>query len=136
MMPSKKGAIRLRSNIVVAGRPHGESVQADDRSSDDWWELVPGDLVGRYKPHFLNRAGASRRQRQEKGYYIECAYCRRLSHEISLDGCAEPGCHPPSAEEVRRARERRADALAAIEHEMAIIRQIELDSARGGKDPA
>lgn len=136
MTPSKKGAIRLRSNIVVAGRPHGESVQADDRSSDAWWELVPGELVGVYKPHFLSRAGASRRQLQENGYYLECAYCRRLSHEISLDGCAEPTCHPPSPEQVRRARQRRADALAAIEHELAAIRQLELDSARGGQDPA
>ncbi len=130
MSTHEKGEIRLRSNIVLADRPEGEALQSDARPRDDWWRLVPGDLVEFYKPGFLSRPGASGRQRSENGYYLECSYCQRLSHEISLNGCSNAMCVPPSESEVRRAQGRRSEALTTIEREMEMIRKEQLAAVR------
>src|SRR4051812_15486597 len=97
MSEGPRGAIRLRSNVVLADapRPYGYDV----------WELVPGDIVEDYKKGFLNNGYATRsRQRDEAGYYKPCPYCKRLAYQIELEGCDGVGCGSarPSDESVRR----------------------------------
>src|SRR4051794_9045343 len=105
-MTHRRGAIRLRSNVVMA-------------SDAALWDLVPGEIVEDYRPHRLSRAGASRRQRDEKGYYLECSYCERLAHEIGRDGCDDARClGRPSEAQIAVARARHEDALSLISAEM------------------
>src|SRR5688500_505278 len=96
-----RGEIRLRSNVVLSG---------DQSAKRAAWELVPGEIVEQYKPHFLSERGSSKRQRDERGYYLECSYCHRLAHEIGREGCADPRCAArPSEASVAVAQARHAD---------------------------
>src|SRR5687768_14281502 len=106
MTEHRRGAIRLRSNVVLAGNASRE---------DPAWDLVPGEIVETYKPHRLSAPGANRRQRAEAGYYRPCSYCDRYAHQIGHDGCDDPRCtSPPSEAQVAAAQARRGDAMALI----------------------
>ncbi|MGY0834218.1 Hsp70 family protein [Azospirillum argentinense] len=68
------GAVQTRSNVTGQ---HGD------------WRLVPGDIVPRYRPGFLDkRMGEhTERQRREATYYSRCGWCKRTAYEIERDGC-------------------------------------------------
>src|SRR4051812_8716599 len=120
MTEHRRGAIRLRSNVVLAA--HGSE-------KDEAWDLVPGEIVQVYKPHRLSARGANRRQREEAGYYQPCAYCERYAHEIGHDGCNDPRCSsPPSEAQVAAAQARRADAIALLATEREHITAATVES--------
>lgn len=104
----RRGAIRLRSNVVFV--EHGQI-------PEPVWDLVPGEIVETYEPHYLDRPLISRkRQRDERGYYLSCTYCHRLAHEIGRGGCEDPRCDAPhpDSDEVNRNRARYHEALELI----------------------
>ena len=71
-----------RSNIVVAGTV---------RTKDQHWQVVPGDLVDKWKPHFFNRQStkATLRQMEERNFYIKCEICNRSITTINREGRSE-----------------------------------------------
>lgn len=118
-MTDPRGAIRLRSNVVLDKGPGAH---------DTYWELVPGEIVSRYQPHRLGVRGAGGRQRQEAGYYVHCSYCGRNAYQIGLEKCEDPRCRfAPSDAEIAQARERHDKALGLIAAERAA-------TARGTED--
>lgn len=114
----RTGDICLRSNII--------QIADGDRSAADYaWTLVPGEIVERYKPHYLSMPGAPRRQRAENGFYLPCGTCHRPKHEIDRNGCDKPHCPSalPSAGSVAAAHARHQQALEAIAAERIVIAQ-------------
>ena len=81
----------LRSNITAQG---------------DAWTLVPGDIVEQWKPNHLvvGAIDATLLQREEKGYYVLCAYCKRHVSRIKVDGPVEDCKHYRCSEITRRNR--------------------------------
>lgn len=70
------------------------NVAVDDdgnRSKEDLWRLVPGDLVTIWRPgHFDSVAKVySERQRTEQAFYGLCSICRRTPTQISAEPPAE-----------------------------------------------
>lgn len=74
--------VALRSNIL-----HNQA-----------WTLVPGDIVELWKPSFLrvDFDDATEFQREERMYYVPCAFCHRTVYEIRQQGanevCARYAC--------------------------------------------
>lgn len=70
------GGVQLRSNVI-------------GRSSA--WEVVPGDIVERWRPNWFDRRStdATQRQRDEKDYYRDCSLCKRSISRIDAEGCQE-----------------------------------------------
>jgi molecular chaperone DnaK (HSP70) len=61
---TQPGSVRLRSNVT-------------DREGD--WPLVPGEIVGRYMPGYMDaRTGPPGYQVKERLYYEPCARCGRM----------------------------------------------------------
>jgi len=62
------------------------------------WTLVPGDIVELWKPSFLRADfnDATEFQRDERMYYVPCAFCHRTIYEIrqrgATDVCARHAC--------------------------------------------
>ena len=62
------------------------------------WTLVPGDIVELWKPSFVrvDFDDATEFQREERMYYVPCAFCHRTVYEISQQGanevCARYAC--------------------------------------------
>jgi len=82
------GQVRLRSNIAC----------------DPHWQMVPGDLIERYRPNwFDDRAREySTWQKRERDYYKDCPYCQRSRYQFRIEGCSQPSClwvriYPPAA---------------------------------------
>lgn len=69
-----KGSVQLRSNVIARANA---------------WEEVPGDVIERWRGHWFDRRSgtATRRQKEEKDYYRNCAQCRRSSYRIAVEGC-------------------------------------------------
>ncbi|OQW91638.1 MAG: hypothetical protein BWK79_16415, partial [Beggiatoa sp. IS2] len=67
-----EGSIKLRSNVVKSNQ-------------DSAWDLVPGDLVEKYRIHLPPQWTATKRQHDEKMYYIPCSLCNRTWHQIQLE---------------------------------------------------
>ena len=104
----RRGDVRLRSNVVLAGDQRGAQPRSLDAGSR-------GDRRSSTSRTLLAMRGANRRQRAESGYYLACSRCRRLAHEIGRDGCDDPRCTArPSEASVAAARARHEDALALI----------------------
>src|SRR3954451_11054073 len=117
----KKGAITVRSNVVLDGSR---------------WDLVPGELL-----HTIGRGrNSSRLQREEHMYYQPCSVCDRTIAEINLTGCTR--CtHAPSpsavvgAQEAHRARVEEARRREAAEN-AAIAEKSPLPLTRIRLDPS
>ena len=72
------GAVQLRSNITWR---------------EEEWDLVPGEIVEKYRPHHLDsRLRTNPRQISEKMYYVPCSVCKRNIYEINRNGCNEISC--------------------------------------------
>ena len=78
------GSIKFRSNIV---------------RGDQSWELVPGDLVDQYKNKLPPLWSLTRRQHDEKMYYVPCSLCQRTWHQIQLAGSEKCPCGIGSVKE-------------------------------------
>lgn len=93
MFKAEAGAIKFRSNIVRGNQS---------------WDLVPGDLVGRYKDKLPPRWQRTRRQCDEEMYYVPCTYCSRTWYQIRLEGSEDCACRGGSVKAsdaaARRAR--------------------------------
>ncbi|TWA85146.1 molecular chaperone DnaK (HSP70) [Azospirillum brasilense] len=90
------GAVRLRSNIA---------------RTQDAWDLVPGEIVERYRSSYLDkRLSPPQRQVEESMYYKPCSMCGKSTYEINSQGCAR--CRQPSPEEAAAAREALNAAIA------------------------
>ncbi len=79
------GAIKFRSNIVRGNQS---------------WDLVPGDLVERYRDRLPPLWQPTRRQHDEKMYYVPCTYCKRTWHQIRLEGSEDCTCRIGSVKKV------------------------------------
>lgn len=128
----RRGDIRLRSNVVLTGD--------ENATAAAWKSVVPGEIVHLYKPHLVAVDGLSQRQRDERGYYLECVECHRLAHEIGRDGCTNARCiAPPSDASVAAAHARHEDALQLIaaerEHLEAKTVETEREELRELLDP-
>jgi hypothetical protein len=109
-----RGAVRLRSNVVLE--------PPDRLALDRAWNLVPGEIVETWRPgHLQGPLSATRRQRDEKGLYLSCTLCGRLTHQIAREGCEAANCGAarPDSESVmaNRARHHEALELIALERE-------------------
>jgi hypothetical protein len=118
----RRGGIRLRSNVVMAG---------DEQARIQAYDLVPGEIVEQYKPHHLQGRGVPYRQRKESGYYASCL-CGRSWYEVGLHGCGlDPPCvHNPTEAERSAARARHEDALALIAAEREHIEAEKIQTER------
>lgn len=58
---------------------------------DSAWNLVPGDIIELWNPTYLavSAREATDLQREEKMYYVPCAYCRRYVSRIKAEGAVE-----------------------------------------------
>jgi hypothetical protein len=112
-----KARVQLRSNVVLDGEA---------------WHLVPGDALQQYAPHLLKRPHhPTARQRDEHMYYVPCSICRRLSHEIALEGCNQCS-HGPS----RAAQDAAIARHEAAQRELATLKQgLRPDEATLGERP-
>jgi len=88
------GSIKLRSNIVRGNQS---------------WELVPGDLIEKYKNKLPPRWELTTRQFDEKMYYVLCSLCNRTRHQIQIEGSEHCECRIGSVTE-NEARKRKAKA--------------------------
>ncbi|QBQ53823.1 Hsp70 family protein [Nitrosococcus wardiae] len=79
------GAIKFRSNIV---------------RGDQSWDLVPGDLVKKYRNRLPPLWEPTRRQHDEKMYYVPCTYCKRTWYQIRLEGSENCTCSSGSVKEM------------------------------------
>jgi hypothetical protein len=118
----RRGEIRLRSNVVMAG---------DEQARIQAYDLVPGEIVEQHKPHHLQGRGVPYRQRKEGGYYASCL-CGRSWYEVGLHGCGlDPPCvHNPTEAERSAARARHEDALALITAEREHIEAESIETER------
>ena len=73
--------ISLRSNVSMD----------DEKSHDEKWGLVPGDIVESWQPNYFGRRfnRGSKFQRNEKMYYEKCGHCHRTRYEIDRQGVTE-----------------------------------------------
>jgi len=78
------GAIKFRSNIV---------------RSNQIWDLVPGDLVKKYKNKLPPLWRPTKRQHHEEMYYVPCSLCQRTWHQIRLEGSENCSCRGGSVKE-------------------------------------
>lgn len=69
------------------------------------WKLVPGDIVEKWKPGYLDVRSreATTLQHEEKGYYIPCSRCGRQISQILEEGPAEV-CKRYNCDEFRRSQ--------------------------------
>jgi len=86
--------ITLRSNLTPIG--------GDGHVDDSSWFVVPGDLIHKWRPDLLEvRAYMSALQKDERGYYLPCAYCKRSVYNIRTEGPNEV-CWRSNCSEVRK----------------------------------
>ena len=73
--------ISLRSNVS----------NDDEKSYDEKWGLVPGDIVESWAPGYFGGGfkRGSKFQRNEKMYYEKCGNCHRTRYEINQQGAIE-----------------------------------------------
>jgi hypothetical protein len=73
-----------RSNVAV---------QHDGIGQSDLWKLVPGDLVASWRSGYFDtrNQGPTKRQMEERNFYIPCSRCGRLESQIKAEGPIE-GC--------------------------------------------
>jgi molecular chaperone DnaK len=108
-LPTKKAADSTRTTEIDGKSDRGGAGSVQLRSNvttrSDAWELVPGDVVAKYKLGWFDiRGRATSFQVAERLYYEPCATCRRSSFECEWDGCDRPGCNvlrPPDARDRR-----------------------------------
>lgn len=75
--PPQRGSLSLRPNLW---RPKHDGRQVDWTDKD--WSKVPGELVHRHNPGFLDvRTNPSRIQRLEHLYYQPCSICGRVFND-------------------------------------------------------
>lgn len=69
------------------------------------WDLVPGDIVERWKPNHLvvGSRDATGLQREEKMYYVPCVRCGRHVGRIKAEGVIE-ACERHNCAEFKRLR--------------------------------
>jgi molecular chaperone DnaK len=79
------GAIKFRSNIVRGNQT---------------WDLVPGDLIKKYKNKLPPLWEPTRRQHDEEMYYVPCSLCQRTWHQIRLEGSENCPCRVGSVKEM------------------------------------
>ena len=94
------GTVRVRSNVTA---------------SEHAWELVPGEIVQRFRS--MADLQLTRQQRAEKMYYEPCCLCHRTIHHIERDGCdrcAERGIAVSAEKANARRAVRRTVAAAAL----------------------
>lgn len=91
-----QGSVKLRSNVV-----RGQHA----------WELVPGDIIGHYRPSYLDPI-LQKRQLDEKMYYVPCGECRRTIHEVRIQGCTL--CNSPLTAEAPVRRKRLEQVIADL----------------------
>lgn len=110
--------VRARSNVV--GRPSA-------------WDLVPGELIQRYKPLALRPPVPSERRLQaaEAGYYTRCGPCGRTSARIQLEGCTQCAAAPRPAEttELRAHHDELVLRARALEEELNATLRVALAPA-------
>lgn len=99
-----KGAVKLRSNVV-----RGQHA----------WELVPGDIVGRYRPSYLDSV-MQKRQHDEKMYYVPCTNCRRTIHQIRMQGCEQ--CNSPLTAGAPERRRKLEQVIAELSRQEFLYR--------------
>jgi len=80
-----EGSIKLRSNVV---------------RGDQSWDLVPGNLVEKYRIHLPPQWKSTDRQHDEKMYYIPCSLCNRTWHQIQLEGSENCECRGGNVKEI------------------------------------
>jgi len=82
-IPSARSNVAQRVNVALAVEGPG--------ADDELWRVVPGDIVTTWRPnHFDNRTSqASKRQNEERSFYVPCARCRRLISQIKAEGPVE-----------------------------------------------
>ncbi len=87
--------ITLRSNLTP--------MPSDGQVSDSSWFVVPGDLIHKWRPDLLDvRSGyMSDLQKDEGGYYLPCAFCKRSVYNIRTEGPNEV-CRRSNCSEVRK----------------------------------
>lgn len=69
------------------------------------WNLVPGDIVEHWMPHYLSVGSreATQLQREERMYYAPCVFCGRHIGRIKVEGAVET-CARNNCEESNRPR--------------------------------
>jgi actin-like ATPase involved in cell morphogenesis len=80
-MRTVKGAAQLRSNVVLSSKS---------------WRDVPGDIIERWRPNWfdIRASQPSKRQQNERAYYLPCSSCKRTGYLINKDGCHSCGLSP------------------------------------------
>ena len=80
-------AIALKSSNLVQ-RTNVAYLSNEVGAFDNLWKLVPGDLIGNWRPgHFDIRGdAATARQKQESYFYVPCSRCSRLISQIKAEG--------------------------------------------------
>jgi molecular chaperone DnaK len=77
-------AINLRSNIVLGNQS---------------WDLVPGDLVVKYKNILPPLWESTQKQDDEDAYYTPCGQCKRTWYQIRLEGSENCFCRGGAVKE-------------------------------------
>lgn len=100
------GEVRIRSNVVFDGEA---------------WELVPGEIVERYRrDHFAHPNARRGRQHDEKMYYAPCSRCHRTIDIINLEGCDCP--EAPSEAFVLENQRKRDEIMRGVMEERRRLR--------------
>lgn len=64
-----------------------------DSSNGEAWRYVPGDLIARWRSSYFDTRSnaATKRQQEERNFYVPCARCKRRISQIKAEGRIE-GC--------------------------------------------
>lgn len=87
------GQVRALSQTNLYQRTNVARLDERTQALDDLWKLVPGDIIGQWRPgHFDTRSNAATpRQHEERYFYVPCPRCRRRISQIKAEGPV-PAC--------------------------------------------
>ena len=81
------GQVSALSQTNLYQRTNVARLDERTQALDDLWKLVPGDIIGQWRPgHFDTRNNAATpRQHEERYFYVPCPRCRRRISQIKAE---------------------------------------------------
>ncbi len=92
------GQVSALSQTNLYQRTNVARLDERTQALDDLWKLVPGDIIGQWRPgHFDTRSNAAtQRQHEERYFYVPCPRCRRRISQIEAEGPVQTCLESPN----------------------------------------
>jgi len=86
--PGPVGRVKASAHTNLYQRTNIARFDERTQTPADLWKLVPGDIIGQWRPeHFDTRSNrATQRQHEERYFYVPCPRCRRRISQMQAEG--------------------------------------------------